>query len=220
MSDIIVVPTIDPDGPTIVATVPRDNSSATEAVPYGTVTRLAIYMILTGAALIYLLLKLWPGKIPPQDFSTITMGWSGGIRFSLWIETRYILIVAIAGGIGSYIHVATSFADFVGNRKLRPSWEIWYMLRPVIGAFLAVVVYFVTRGGLLSSGSGADQMSPYGLAAMSCLCGLFSKQASDKLQEIFEEAFRTKTPIQRADPISPKAPPIEVGSGGVPSSSM
>jgi hypothetical protein len=208
---------VDPEGPMIVATVPSD---PTEAVPYGTVTRLAIYMVLMGVALIYLLLKLWPGKIPPQDLTTVIIGWGSGIRFNLWIETRYILIVAVAGGIGSYIHVATSFADFVGNRKLRPSWEIWYMLRPVIGALLAVVVYFVIRGGLLSSSSGADQMSPYGLAATSCLCGLFSKQASDKLQEIFEEAFRTKTPVQRADPISPKASTIEVHSGSEPSSSV
>lgn len=217
MSDVIVVPMVDPEGPMIVATVPSD---PTEAVPYGTVTRLAIYMVLMGVALIYLLLKLWPGKIPPQDLTTVIIGWGSGIRFNLWIETRYILIVAVAGGIGSYIHVATSFADFVGNRKLRPSWEIWYMLRPVIGALLAVVVYFVIRGGLLSSSSGADQMSPYGLAATSCLCGLFSKQASDKLQEIFEEAFRTKTPVQRADPISPKASTIEVHSGSEPSSSV
>jgi hypothetical protein len=218
MPDVIVNPSLDPGESAIVTVVQPDDPTVKDSLPVGVVTRLSIYMVVMGGALIYLLLKLWPGKVPPGDLSTISLGWNGGAQINLWIETRYILIVTVAGAIGSYIHVATSFADFVGNRKLRPSWEIWYMLRPFIGAFLSIVVYFVIRGGLMSSTSGADQMSPYGLAATACMCGLFSKQASDKLQEIFEEAFRTRKPVQRNDPLEPELQTIEIHSGGAPNS--
>lgn len=131
----------------------------------------------------------------------MALGWNGKLQIELWIETRYLLIVALSGAIGSYIHLATSFSDFVGNRRLKPSWEIWYLLRPFIGAALAIVVYFVVRGGLISGTSGAEQMSPYGMAATAGMCGLFSKQATDKLQAVFEEAFRTKDGVKRADPL-------------------
>lgn len=208
---------------TLLSQEPPAGTQATsedvDEFPTGLVVRLTAYMLTFGAALIYFLIKLWPGKVPAGDLSTVALGWGGGLRVQLWIETRYLLIVAIAGAIGSYIHVATSFADFVGNRRLRSSWEVWYLLRPLIGSSLAVLVYFVIRGGLISSTSGADQMSPYGIAAMAGMCGLFSKQASDKLQEIFEETFRTRQSVERADPLAPRqTTEVRVTAGPDPSS--
>jgi len=62
-----------------------------------------------------------------------------------------------------------------------------------IGVALALLFYFAVRGSLLSaSGSAATQaVNPYGIAALAGLVGLFSKQATDKLREVFETAFRT-----------------------------
>jgi hypothetical protein len=57
---------------------------------------------------------------------------------------------------------------------------------------LALVFYFVIRGGLLSVNGGADTISPYGVAAVAALVGLFSKQATDKLAEVFTTLFRTQ----------------------------
>lgn len=169
------------------------------------IAAMAAYLILLNAILAYLLIKLWPGTLPLANRSIVSLGWGGRLPVELWIETRYLLIVAIAGAIGSYIHLATSFADFVGNRKLKTSWNIWYLLRPFIGSSLAIVVYFVLRGGLTSGVTEVgSQMSPFGIAAISGMCGLFSKQATDKLQAVFEEAFRTKTAARRADPLSPE----------------
>ena len=209
MPDVIASATVvTAESPDVVQPVPRD-AAASDQLPIAVVARLTAYIFLFGFALLYLLIKIWPGTVPPADQSTISLAWGGRLRVHLWIETRYLLIVALSGAIGSFIHVATSFADFVGNRKLKPSWEVWYFLRPLIGAALAIVVYFVIRGGLISSNGGPDPMSPYGLAATAGMCGLFSKQASDKLQEIFEEAFRTKERVERADPLSPE--PVTAG---------
>jgi hypothetical protein len=98
----------------------------------------------------------------------------------------------LAGAFGSYVHAATSFVTYVGNRTLRASWTWWYLLRPVLGMVLAVIFYFVVRGGLLSAGAAASEVSPFGIAAVAGLVGMFSKQATDKLQEVFDNLFRTK----------------------------
>jgi hypothetical protein len=118
------------------------------------------------------------------------------------------LLVIISGAIGSYIHSATSFADFVGNRRIASSWVWWYILRGLIGLSLALIFYFVLRGGLLSAGTPADNISPFGIAAVSGLVGMFSKQATDKLQEVFDTLFRSDRPVDRADKLSNPVPKI------------
>jgi hypothetical protein len=68
----------------------------------------------------------------------------------------------------------------------------WYVLRIPIGVALAFIVYFAIRGGLLSASAlSVSDINPFGLAALAALVGLFSKQATDKLEETFKTMFRT-----------------------------
>jgi hypothetical protein len=55
---------------------------------------------------------------------------------------------------------------------------------------LALVFYFVVRGGFLTTSGGAKDINPYGIAALAGLVGMFSKQATDKLSEVFSTLFR------------------------------
>jgi len=109
----------------------------------------------------------------------------------------------VAGALGSYIHLTTSFTDYLGNRQFVSSWKWWYVLRPFIGSALAVIVYCAVRGGLISGGAGAGDLSPYGVTALAGLAGMFSKQATDKLKEVFEDLFKAEKP-PRADPLKPQ----------------
>jgi ABC-type transporter Mla maintaining outer membrane lipid asymmetry permease subunit MlaE len=109
--------------------------------------------------------------------------------------------VAIAGALGGYIHLSTSFVDYIGNRRFYASWKWWYGLRPFIGSSLAIIVYFAARGGLVAGTNGASTLSPYGIAAMAGLAGLFSKQATDKLREVFDTLFKPTAPTKRAEPL-------------------
>ncbi len=118
------------------------------------------------------------------------MTWLGK-SFQLPTETRLLWIVVLAGALGSYIHTVTSFATFVGNRTFSGTWIWWYLLRPPIGVSLALLFYFAVRGGFLSSGAVGSDVSPYGVAALAGLVGMFSKQAADKLRETFDNLFRT-----------------------------
>lgn len=106
---------------------------------------------------------------------------------------------SIAGALGSYVHSATSFSDYVGNRKLVRSWAWWYTLRHFIGISLALVLYFVIRAGFFSPSAEVEATSPYRFAAIAGLVGMFSKQATDKLSELFDTLFKTTELEKRGD---------------------
>jgi hypothetical protein len=170
-----------------------------DVMPKGQVLGFGIYLIVLNLALLYILLRIWPETTASPPAAKVALG--GGLEFEVPLEIRYLLIVVVAGALGSYIHLATSFADYVGNRQLIWSWGWWYALRPFIGMALALLIYFLIRGGLvLPSGNGnVAALSPYGIAAIAGMAGMFSKQATDKLREVFENFFRTQNPPERRD---------------------
>lgn len=154
--------------------------------------------------LLILLFKTWPPNPWPTDEATETLGQVPitffdvtvfGRRLGLLytsLDERLLLLVICAGALGSYVHTATSYTTYVGNRKFIDSWTWWYLLRPFVGVSLSLIVYFAIRGGflLLARVEEASQVNPYGVAAIAGLVGLFSKQASDKLNELFSTLFR------------------------------
>jgi hypothetical protein len=108
-------------------------------------------------------------------------------------DALYLVAVILLGAIGASVAALTSFATFVGNRTFIGSWKWWYVVRLPIGAALAVVFYLALRGGLLSVSTSTNAISPYGIGAVAALAGMFSKQATDKLDEVFTTLFRTET---------------------------
>jgi uncharacterized membrane protein YeaQ/YmgE (transglycosylase-associated protein family) len=123
-------------------------------------------------------------------------------------DERLLLLVIVAGILGSFIHGATSLADYIGNDRFNYRWTWFYLLRPVIGMALALVFYFVIRGGFLTTNVGATDINPYGIAALAGLVGMFSKQATDKLSEVFSTLFKSGSgegDEKREDPLAPKA---------------
>jgi len=134
-------------------------------------------------------LSSYGGEFPPS-FSLF------GRRFQPPLETRLILLVLLVGAMGSYVHAASSFVDYLGNRAFISSWGWWYLLRPFIGMMLALLFYFVFRGGFVTAGinqggdAAASFINPFGIAALAGLVGMFSKVAADKLNEVFVTLFR------------------------------
>ena len=187
-TDSVVVPV--PEAPPEIADPMRKSAQ----VIFG------LYMMAIQVLIVYLLIKIWPDKIPPVD--TPEPVYLFGRSHTISLEVRFLLIVVLVGALGSYIHAATSFVDYLGNRKFVKSWTWWYLLRPFIGVALAILVYFAVRGGLISASTGAGSLSPYGVAAIAGLAGLFSRQATDKLREVFETLFKTDHPPQRADKLT------------------
>ena len=135
---------------------------------------------------------IYGGERPPPF-------WIFRWRFQPPLEVRLLLLVLLAGAIGSYIHASSSFVDYLGNRTMITSWIWWYLLRPFIGMMLALLFYFLFRGGFITAGvnsggeGAASFINPFGIAAVAGLVGMFSKVAADKLNEVFLTLFAPKT---------------------------
>jgi hypothetical protein len=156
---------------------------------------------------LYILGAFWPTKTPDGVWDTQVrlFCWKSVClwEFKLDPEIRFLFLVAITAAIGSYVQVATSFTTYLGNNQLCLRWIWWYILRVPVGIALAEIFYFALRGGFFTSGSGGADVNPFGVAALGGLVGMFSKQAADKLQEVFEEAFKSNSDQKRGDKLKP-----------------
>lgn len=179
------------------------------------------YLVGTTVLLIYALLVLWPSPTPsretaatetsagaktqadqPATLDTATVVRQRqepasvtllGFTFSVWDEQRLLLLVLLAGALGSLVHALRSVYWYVGNRDLVWSWVAMYVMLPFAGATLGLIFYLVVRGGFFSPQSSFEETSPFGFAAFSALIGMFSQQAVLKLQAV-AETLLTKPP--------------------------
>lgn len=112
-------------------------------------------------------------------------GWCG----CLYDEDRLLMIVLLAGALGSLIHGLRSFVFYVGSRRAVWSWSAYYIALPFIGAGLAFIFYLVIRGGFFSTGATVENTSPVGFAAVAALIGMFTEQAVQKLRKISDSVL-------------------------------
>lgn len=156
-----------------------------EAKPAGVVSiiLITIFLVLLGIVCFYSLLKFWP-SIPEGEqiisSSVNFLSWT----FSLSGEMRLIFIVIIAGALGGLVHALRSLYWYIGNREMKRSWIVKYILLPFVGSILSLIFYFVIRGGFFSPGATVEKTSIFGFAAMAALVGMFSEQAALKLKEV------------------------------------
>ena len=149
---------------------------------------ISILLLVLSVAVVVALVQLWP----LSSSSTSVHGthyvvmW---IHVNLELESNYFLIVVLAGALGGAIHSLRSIAFFVGERKLQWSWILYYACLPIVASLMAMIFYLVLRGGLISSQASSQALSPYGMAAIAGLVGLFSDQAASMLKKIFSNLF-------------------------------
>ena len=174
-------------------TNPRNDGQADERhnriVPWH-LWLLGAYFALLNLLLVYLLLKIWPGSLPvPQKGEGVAL-FGLIVTPALKPEIQYLLIVLIVGALGSCIHLTASFVYYVGRSRFRSKWLAWYLLRPFIGGTLAMLVYFVFRAAFLAGSGGVSAVNLFGIAGIAGLTGMFSKQAINKLKEVYDTFFR------------------------------
>lgn len=157
-----------------------------DAVLAGYIGRLLIFQLLGLLAGLGYLLSLSP--IVP-----------GSMAVPVTAEEQQVLAVLLAGALGGCLHVATSFSDYVGNQQFRSQWGWWYLLRPLSGAALALIFFAAVKaGGLVGSGGDAGS-SLYLLVVVGAVAGLFSKQATDKLDDLMDIVLKTGKDDNRSD---------------------
>lgn len=215
-------------------------------------TLMILLSLVMALVILTLMVRLWP------DGTKVSM-----CGYALSPEKQLIVLVALGGALGAFVHMTTSLVDYIGAKKLMSQWIPWYLMRPFIGAALAVIFYLLILGGIVNpyanqntaannetnteisipeetnalpeenadsivtdslvSDSAAMVMTdtpltheehkteilaneeekipqqgqmppvnPYGILAIACMSGMFSKHAIDKLKEVFEGLFRLK----------------------------
>ena len=96
---------------------------------------------------------------------------------------------------------------YVGNRDLKRSWIIYYVLAPVQGGSLAPLVYLLLKAAVLSpqsAGGGTQNLNLTAIYAFAGLTGLFAKQAIEKLADVFATIF---APVRAQDKTKDGATP-------------
>src|SRR5690349_15408925 len=95
---------------------------------------LGAYFIALPIVVCLVIVMIWPHTILSNNGTvhSVVGDWlNNGQATSS--EISFIMLVIASGALGSYVHSATSFADYVGNRRLATSWVWWYVLRSFVG---------------------------------------------------------------------------------------
>jgi len=207
--------------PTTTAGAPEQGLPPTARVGLIGSSLFGLFVVAVGVALIYVLIKIWPkvphgqtggggGAAKGANDKPVDLFW-GLFKFELLPDTALISLTAIMGGIGASVFIAVSFSDYVGNRRFAKSWVWFYLVRLFVGPALAIIFYFTLRGGFLATSSSGSDINAYGVAAMAGLVGLFSKQAGDKLHQVFDALFQVDPShgdAARGDSVTNPAPTI------------
>jgi hypothetical protein len=129
-----------------------------------------------------------PAVTPGPQWSKKTQIFNWEINF----ELRLLILVLLAGALGSSIHAASSFSLYKGIGTLDLKWMSWYFMRVPVGAGLAVVITLLIQGGIFSP-QDFDKTNPFSTLGLAALVGLFSTQALAKLREIFNTMFASSS---------------------------
>lgn len=106
-----------------------------------------------------------------------------GFTYSSPLCGNLFLVVIFAGALGGTAHALRSLFWYVGNKELKESWLLMYVLLPFSGATVAMIFYLIILGGfrILDVQGGS---TPFTAVAVAALVGLFSQQAALKLRDI------------------------------------
>ncbi len=113
-------------------------------------------------------------------------------------QMQHPIIMMLAACVGSSI---ATFLGYLKHACEKEDFELrylpWYLLRPIMGMLLGLIFYFLIKGSLLTllvndKTISKENIDIWGLAGVGALVGLFSKQAIEKLNEIFSVMFQTQ----------------------------
>ena len=116
---------------------------------------------------------------------------------------KILLMVMLLGALGGQLHAITSFSAYWANQTFVSTWTFYYLIRPLVGALLALVIYLCLLGGVLGLSVGqTNSTSNLGIGAACFLTGLCSEMAIEKLIEMFRLVFQTEQAKNRSDPVN------------------
>lgn len=167
----------------------------------------SFYTVIVLSFGIYSLTSIWPAtpaELTSNATTTVVLRGTG-ISFSLGPETLVIVVMIIAGAIGACVFSLSTIAHHLAKKTFGVEWQAWYFLRPFTGSGLAMIFYFLVRGGLLTLGANLQNLNLIVIAGLSGLIGMFSEQALRKLRGLADTTFGA-APGGKTKPEEPTPP--------------
>lgn len=127
------------------------------------------FLLAGGLAIFALLLVTLPNALT-RSGEMASLGW-------------FVPAVVLCGALGAWIHAAQSFAGFVGTKRFTARWGRWYLLRPMIGGFLAFLLLVLSLAGVVP---GLDESRGFLVLGVATVLGLVARPVVDKALDVFE----------------------------------
>ena len=113
---------------------------------------------------------------------------SAAANDTLWRgDEKQLLVLAIAGGLlGATLAALVPFTFYHGIGAFKVSWMPEYVMRPLVGAVVALILYAGIRGGLLRVSTELDAvnaLNPYAVVAVTAFGGYCSRQVLHRLRQ-------------------------------------
>lgn len=143
-----------------------------------TICLLSVWAIVGTSMMLWLIWELWPGereKVPAQQM---------------------LPLIAVFGALGGYINCLQSFGRYVGNRQLLRSWTVYYLVFPLKGAGLALLVFLFLKMGIVTIQLGDKAikgLDTVGYCLIAGMSGLFANHAVEMLGSLLAIIFKPVT---------------------------
>jgi len=161
---------------------------------------IAAYVVLLGMFLIYGLVQFWPSVAALDSVEPVTFFFK---EILLSHDERFILLTLLAGALGGLLVASRFFLTHLGKQVVATKWIFHYTALPFSGAALAIMFFFVLRGGLMNPEAPSSAINPLASMAMAVLIGMSSGRTTIRLMEVFEALF--KAPLSRSSQLQKDA---------------
>jgi hypothetical protein len=119
---------------------------------------------------------------------------NGNINDSVLLQ-----LCVVIGILGAITRGASRLFDEVGAGVFDPRKSLSIIMRPIEGAAMAIVTFFVFRSLLLVLEQGDAPINPWGFLALAGMAGMFSHRAADGLRERFGRMITSPAPTGGAN---------------------
>ena len=159
----------------------------------------ALYLLAVGVPALFAFVSQWGDFRALTDNNDATAAAASpnillGLDWTLGPEELTLVFVASVGVFFACLAGLRAAAAYLGDDEFEDAWWLWYLIRPLIGAGVALGVFWTLRAGILGDSSEPQELNTFGIAAVAALSGLFAHTALDKLKDVVDVLLGEATP--------------------------
>ena len=158
---------------------------------------LALYLLAVGIPALLAAISQWTDvrALTDNDPAT-TVAQSPnillGLNWHVGSEELLIIFVASIGVFFACLAGLRTAAAYLGSDDFESQWWLGYLIRPIVGAGVAIATYWTLRAAFLGEGSELQSLNTFGIATIAAIAGLFARNLIDKLRDIADALFPTR----------------------------